>query len=150
MTTPTGPADKSTESSRSPAAHTQPLPSSDVDALLSESLHAQSEQDFTWKEPERKPRWFERAEVERTEVAPPHGADSRHIAPGPAARGGGRGVRFGQLVFAAICLLLALWVLLGVVVGVVIEPIVVALGLFALAGISLVVAGLRPARRRRR
>ena len=148
MTTPTDPVDKSTASSGSPAAHKQPLPSPDVDALLSESLHAQSERDFTWKEPERKPRWIERAEVERTEAAPPEGAYSRHLSPGSAARGRGSGVRFGQLVFAAICLLLALWVVLGVV-GFVIEPIVVALGLFALAGIALVAAGLRPARRRR-
>ena len=149
MNTPTGPADDSTATSGASAQHTRPLPSSDVDALLSESLHAQSEKDFTWKEPERKPRWFERAEVDRPDAAQPERAYSQQASSTSPSHPGGTGIRFGQLVFAAICLLLALWVLLGVVVGVVIEPIVMALGLFALAGIALVAAGLRHARRRR-
>ncbi|WP_258933905.1 hypothetical protein [Nesterenkonia pannonica] len=37
----------------------------DVDAILAESLRAQPGDDFTWKEPERRPRWWQRQDVEQ-------------------------------------------------------------------------------------
>jgi hypothetical protein len=123
---------------------TVPLPTEpeDVDALLAESLKAQSERDFTWKEPERKPRWWERAEAS--------GESSGGVTPaasgGVAARssGGNSGVRIRSVVFALISLVLAGWVVASVAFGVTLDPLVVGLVICFLAGTSLIIAGLRP------
>lgn len=111
----------------------------DVDALLAESLKAQSEKDFTWKEPERKPRWFERAEMQNPPAA---------TSPAPRAVARDTEPRFGQMVFGAICLILAFWCLMTVLFGFFIDPVIVALGICTLAGLAFVAAGLRPRRRR--
>lgn len=153
-TTPERPSD------HSPTRPTEvPSEPADVDELLAESLRAQSEQDFTWKEPERRPRWFERAEQEAARAS-----GSGPDAPGPqdgltVARGSGgvttgtgsstrstqhRGPRVGGAVYAAVAMALALWVLASVVLGIHIEPLIVALGVCSLAGLALVGAGLRP------
>jgi hypothetical protein len=123
---------------------TVPLPTEpeDVDALLAESLKAQSERDFTWKEPERKPRWWERAEAS--------GESSDGVTPvasgGVAARssGGNSGVRIRSVVFALISLVLAGWVVASVAFGVTLDPLVVGLVICFMAGTSLIIAGLRP------
>lgn len=162
-TTPERPAE------HSPTHPTAPLPEpADVDELLAESLRAQSEQDFTWKEPERRPRWFERAEAEAALAGEP-GAEAEHAHAGLAAGPTGRppersrgvtgvasragsasgsdqrhGPRVGGAVYAAVAIALALWVLASVVLGIHIEPLIVALGVCSLAGLALVGAGLRP------
>lgn len=124
---------------------TTPLPAEpeDVDALLAESLKAQSEADFTWKEPQRKPRWWERAEAqapEATAVAPaPTGALAAQHSAGDA-----QGIRLGSVVFALVALVLAGWVIASVVFGLSIDPLMVGLVICSLAGISLIGAGLRP------
>lgn len=126
-----------------PTADLPPEPA-DVDALLAESLRAQSEQDFTWREPERSPRWWERAEAQ----APPIGSPlaSQSGAPSSAARPhrGRNRVRIGSAVFALAALLLAAWVIASVVFGVTVEPVVIGLIICTLAGLALVAAGLRP------
>lgn len=131
----------------SQASSPHPQEPADVDALLSESLKAQSEQDFTWKEPERKPRWWERAEAQ----AP--GSESAEMAPRPSSEVRGShsasdrsrgGVRPGSVIFALAALALAGWVIVSVVFVVTVDPIVVGLVVSALAGLSLVAAGLRP------
>lgn len=146
----------------SPTHPTTPLPPepADVDELLAESLRAQSEADFTWKEPERRPRWFERAEQEAA-LASGAGAESGHAqdalsAPAGSSRGAApaaagssssdhrHGPRVGGVVYAAVAMALALWVLASVVLGIHIEPLIVALGVCSLAGLALVGAGLRP------
>lgn len=105
----------------------------DVDALLAESLKAQSERDFTWKEPERRPRWWERAEA-----AGAVSQVSKEAAPGkPAAR-------WGSVVFALISLILAGWVVATVAFGVTVSPLVVGLVICFAAGSCLIIAGLRP------
>jgi hypothetical protein len=124
---------------------TVPLPTEpeDVDALLAESLKAQSERDFTWKEPERKPRWWERAEASGEsssgEVTP---AASGGVA--AQSSGGNSGVRMRSVVFALISLVLAGWVVASVAFGVTLDPLVVGLVICFLAGTSLIIAGLRP------
>ncbi|RJN31685.1 hypothetical protein [Nesterenkonia natronophila] len=132
----------------SPAArrHQQTVPRpaepEDVDALLAESLKAQSERDFTWKEPERRPRWWERAEAT--------GEASGGVTPAPsssrAAQSTGRKseVRMRSVVFALISLVLAGWVVASVAFGVTLDPLVVGLVICFLAGTSLIIAGLRP------
>lgn len=119
----------------------------DVDALLAGSLRAESERDFTWKEPARKPRWWERSEVATASAANPVEAPSSRVhttSPGPGGSSSGSTPRIGQMLWGAICFVLALWVLAGVVLGVTIEPVLMALGLCTFAGIALVLAGLRP------
>ena len=123
----------------------------DVDALLAESLKAQSEQDFTWKEPERKPRWWERAEADPARTAgglSPRAGSAVTASPqsSSSARGG---VRIGSVIFALVALVLAAWVVVSVVFGVSVEPLVVGLMVCTLAGLALVAAGLRtkPGRR---
>lgn len=112
-----------------------------IDELLAESLRAQSEEDFTWKEPERRPRWWQRAEVQQASPA----GRSVTAEPSPAAGGAERsGPRLGQLVFAAICMILALWTVMTVLFGVFLDPVVLALGICTLAGLALVLGGLRP------
>lgn len=117
----------------------------EVDSLLAESLQTTAAEDFDWKEPERGPRWWERAEAQGQVIgAPASGhAVSRH--PDEEAAG----LRPGQLVFGTICFLLALWCLLGVVLGVTVDPLLVGLGICTLAGLILIAAGLRPRRGRR-
>ncbi|GAB3850812.1 hypothetical protein [Nesterenkonia populi] len=110
-------------------------PPEDVDALLAESLRAQSEEDFTWKEPERKPRWWQRQEMHQAS------AGSTTVRSSAGER---KGVRLGSVIFGAVCLLLALWVLATVTLGLMIDPIVVGLVVCTAAGLSLVLAGLRP------
>lgn len=107
----------------------------DVDALLAESLRAESEADFTWKEPERRPRWWQRAEMQQPSAT---SAAMTTTAAEPT------GVRLGSLIFGAVCLILALWVLATVVFGLSVDPVVVALVICSLAGLTLVAAGLRP------
>lgn len=139
---PTGAA----SSAASPTRPTIPLPPEpeDVDALLADSLRAQSEQEFTWKEPERRPRWYERAEMQQAASAESPSTPAAAAAPGKSpGRRRGR-PRIGQAVFALICLMLALWVLAAVVLNVMIDPLMVALGICAVAGLALVVGGLRP------
>ncbi|MCH8562814.1 phage holin family protein [Nesterenkonia sp. LB17] len=146
----------------SPTHPTTPLPPepADVDELLAESLRAQSEQDFAWKEPERGPRWFERAEQEAalaggTTTDPDQARDALTRTtrdPGGMVSGAERsprsghrqGPRIGGAVYAAVAIALALWVLASVVLGIHIEPLIVALGVCSLAGLALVGAGLRP------
>lgn len=128
----------------SPAPH-RPLPTEpeDVNALLADSLKAQSEEDFTWKEPQRRPRWYERAEMQQATAA----TDSSvaEATDGDRHSGSGRGPRrTGQFVLAMICLLLALWCLAALVLGIVVDPLVVALTACTMAGAALVIAGLRP------
>lgn len=121
---------------------TQPAPAepADVDALLAGSLRAHSEEDFAWKEPTRRPRWYERAELQQhAESQAPASQESASTPVRRRVR-----TRTGQFVFGAVCLLLALWALIAVVFGVVLDPILVALGLCATAGAALVVVGLRP------
>ncbi|GAA1146744.1 hypothetical protein [Nesterenkonia lutea] len=146
-------------SGASPTHPTVPLPPEpeDVDELLAESLRAQDEQDFTWKEPDRGPRWFERAEQEAALGSGP-GLEGGALMPPaeqaavPHPRGTGSSARTGRAtgpritgaVYAAVAVALALWVLASVVLGVHIEPLVVALGVCSLAGLALVAAGLRP------
>jgi len=135
---------------------TRPLPPepADVDELLAESLRAQSEKDFIWKEPERGPRWFERAEqeaalssapTEQTLSAPSRTADAISSY-GPNAREYRRGSepRVGGAVFAAIAVALALWVLASIVLGIYIDWLIIALGICGLAGLVFVAAGLMP------
>lgn len=123
----------------------------DVDALLSESLRAQSEQDFTWKEPERKPRWWERAEADAAQPSPAMSprAESAVAASPRASKDRRGGVRIGSVVFALVALVLAAWVIVSVVFDVSIEPLVVGLIVCTLAGLALVAAGLRPKSGRR-
>lgn len=120
---------------------TAPSEPDDIDALLAESLRAQSERDFTWKEPERSPRWWERAEASTHssgELKPSTGGDSA------AASRGARGVRLGSVVFALVCLVLAGWVIGTVAFGLAVEPLVVGLVICSVAGLSLIIGGLRP------
>lgn len=128
------------------AASPHPQEPADVDALLAESLKAQSEQDFTWKEPERTPRWWERAEAQTpsapAEVASRPSSEVRGSHGSSTSSGGG--VRPGSIIFALAALALAAWIIVSVVFGVTIDPILVGLVVSALAGLSLVVAGLRP------
>ncbi|WP_010524237.1 hypothetical protein [Nesterenkonia sp. F] len=152
----TGADDSGRSASSRDARTTMPLPREpeDVDSLLAETLRAESEEHFTWKEPERKPRWYERVEQQ----SPAAASASRTVSPtssaapapigAPTAASGG-GPRIGQLLLGAACLLLALWCLAALVFGVVLDPLVVALGLCTLGGLALIIAGLRPRRRRR-
>ncbi|GFZ78640.1 hypothetical protein [Nesterenkonia alkaliphila] len=125
---------------------TTPLPPEpeDVDALLAESLKAQSEADFTWKEPERKPRWWERAEAQapRSQAVSP--GYSGEVAASSSPAGQGQGIRLGSVIFGLVALVLAGWVVASVVFGFSVDPLVVGLVICSLAGISLVAAGLRP------
>lgn len=134
---------------------TRPLPPepADVDELLAESLRAQSEKDFIWKEPERGPRWFERAEQEaaltsaRTEQTLPAASktfDAAGHGAGPASHRRASGPRVGGAVFAAIAVALALWVLASVVLGIYIDWLIIALGVCGIAGLVFVAAGLMP------
>ncbi|WP_218222036.1 hypothetical protein [Nesterenkonia sp. Act20] len=140
-----------------PTHPTRPLPPepADVDELLAESLRAQSEKDFTWKEPERGPRWFERAEqeaaltsagpAEQTLPAPSKAtAATGGHGPDSARRRRASGPRVGGAVFAAIAVALALWVLASVVLGIYIDWLIIALGVCGLAGLVFVAAGLMP------
>lgn len=123
------------------AQGTTPPEPHDVDALLAESLRAQSERDFTWKEPERKPRWWERAEAPDQSSSEVTTSASRDLA---AASRGERGVRLGSVVFALVCLVLAGWVIGTIAFGVAVEPLVVGLVICSVAGLSLIIGGLRP------
>ncbi|MGJ9425822.1 hypothetical protein ACHABX_08250 [Nesterenkonia halotolerans] len=139
-----------------PTHPTRPLPPepADVDELLAESLRAQSEKDFIWKEPERGPRWFERAEqeaalnsapTEQTLSAPSRPADAIGDHGSDATRyRRSSGPRVGGAVFAAIAVALALWVLATVVLGIYIDWLIIALGVCGLAGLAFVAAGLMP------
>ncbi|WP_120004681.1 hypothetical protein [Nesterenkonia muleiensis] len=127
---------------------TVPLPPepADVDALLSESLKAQTERDFTWKEPERKPRWWERAEAQQDAYAPGPAAvaptfTGEMAAPSPRTR---QGMRLSSVVFALVCLVLAAWVVASVAFGLSVDPLMVGLVICSLAGLSLIIAGIRP------
>lgn len=124
-----------------------PQEPADVDALLAESLKAQSERDFTWKEPDRRPRWWERAEAETSSGI--SGTRSPETAPSQRGAGGShlrseRAVRPGSIIFSFVALALAGWVVVSVVFGVTVDPIVLGLVVCALAGLALVAAGLRP------
>ncbi|MDZ5076521.1 phage holin family protein [Nesterenkonia sp. HG001] len=133
-------------SAGSPTRPAAPPPEpEDVDALLADSLKAQSEQEFAWREPERRPRWYERAEMERnsTSTSASPGAGVAAPASHRSRRTGGR-MRVGQFIVGAICLMLALWCLASLVLGVVFDPLLVALAVCAVAGLALVGAGLRP------
>lgn len=135
---------------------TRPLPPepADVDELLAESLRAQTERDFIWKEPERGPRWFERAEQEaaltsaRTEQITPAPSKTPETIGGYAYDSKGHrrnsGPRVGGAVFAAIAVALALWVLASIVLGIYIDWLIIALGVCGLAGLVFVAAGLMP------
>lgn len=131
---------------------TRPMPHEpeDVDSLLAETLRAESEEDFAWKEPERRPRWYERLEQQSPAAAASTTAVSG-VAPATGRGTGARrgGPRIGQLLLGVACLLLAVWCLAALVLGVVLDPLLVALGLCTLGGLALVVSGLRPRRRRR-
>lgn len=128
---------------------TVPLPPEpdDVDALLAESLKAQTERDFAWKEPERRPRWWERAEAQRPDT---HAGDAAAMTPGltgtmaVSSSHRGQGMRLGSVIFALICLVLAAWVVASVAFGLSVDPLMVGLVLCSLAGLSLILAGLRP------
>ncbi|WP_150461760.1 hypothetical protein [Nesterenkonia ebinurensis] len=132
---------------RVPRSHqpTTPLPPEpeDVDALLAESLKAQSEADFTWKEPERKPRWWERAEAQAPEPGAVSPAFTGEVAAVSAA-GDRQGIRLGSMVFALVALVLAGWVVASVAFGLSMDPLMVGLVICSLAGIALIAAGLRP------
>lgn len=148
MSDKTSPSNDTAEQNRHTHQHTVhqqtvPIPPEpeDVDALLAESLRAQSERDFTWKEPERKPRWWER--VEGPEEAPGALSPTRTTEVTASARDTRR-LRLGSVVFALISLLLAGWVVASVVFGITVEPLVVGLVICSLAGMSLIIAGLRP------
>ena len=118
----------------------------EIDSLLAESLQTTTAEDFDWKEPERGPRWWERAEAEGRLG----GASSERTADRPGSdTEEPSGMRPGQLVVGTVCFLLALWCLLGVVLGVMVDPLLVGLGICTLAGLILIAAGLRPRRRRR-
>ncbi len=132
---PTRPVRRETD----PTAAFPPEPEN-IDELLAESLKAQSEQDFTWKEPERRLRWWQRAEVQQSTAGP----SSLTTTAAPSAAAESSGPKLGQLVFAAICLILALWTVMTVLFGVFLDPILLALGICTLAGLALVVSGLRP------
>ncbi|WP_300344144.1 hypothetical protein [Nesterenkonia sp.] len=123
------------------SASSLPPEPEDVDALLAESLKAQSERDFTWKEPERRPRWWERAERQHSSVA---ARPSAEVAPSASRSREREQVRFGSVIFALVALALAAWVIASVVFGVAVDPLVVGLVLCTLAGLTLVAAGLRP------
>lgn len=113
----------------------------DVDALLAESLKAQSERDFTWKEPERKPRWWERAEVQETT-----GGLQTRSGTGAEVTSSARseqGLRIGSAIFALVCLVLAAWVVASVVFNLSVNPLIVGLVVCSLAGLALITAGLR-------
>lgn len=156
------PSEEPTRQVRRPApqqtdpAATMPMPPEpeNIDELLADSLKAQSEQDFTWKEPEKKPRWWQRAEAEQGTGVGAEAGDSggalstaQHSAPmtAPASSSSQKsGPRLGQLVFAAMCLILALWTVMTVLFGVFLDPLVVALGVCTLGGVALVVGGLLP------
>lgn len=119
----------------------------DVDALLAESLKAQSEMDFTWKEPERKPRWWQRAEMQQHSSVYSSGPTTPVGPSSVYPRTTDRekpGIRTGTMVFGVICLLLAMWVIASVVFSVSVDPITVALVICTLAGLTLVAAGLKP------
>lgn len=121
----------------------------DVDSLLAETLRAESEEHFTWKEPERRPRWYER--VEQQSPAATAAAASTTVSTAGTGTGARRnGPHIRQLLVGVACLLLALWCLAALVLGVVLDPVVVLLGLCTLGGLALIVAGLAPRRRRRR
>ena len=120
-----------------------PAESADVDALLAESLKAQSEQDFIWKEPERTPRWWERAEAETS--AQVSAVPQRPDSESPVSRSHHNGrVRIGSVVFGLATLVLAVWVITSVVFGITVEPVIIALVVSTLAGLALVATGLRP------
>lgn len=126
---------------------TVPLPAepADVDALLSESLKAQTERDFAWKEPERAPRWWERAEAQRhQEYGPEAAAPSFTGQLATSSDSRGQGMRLGSVIFALICMALAAWVVASVAFGLSVDPLMVGLVLSSLAGLALIVAGLRP------
>lgn len=132
---------------QSPREHTRSARTpQDVDSLLAESLQTTPTEDFDWKEPERGPRWWERAEAEGQLTTPMPGTqnpvDTRAAEQVPT------GMRTGQLVFGTICLLLAVWCLLGILFGIELDPLLVVLGICTLCGVILVAAGLRPRRRR--
>ncbi|WP_156837145.1 hypothetical protein [Nesterenkonia alba] len=137
MTQPTHPSDGPDATQRAAGSSVPPtVPEpEDVDALLSESLRAETEDAFSWKEPQRRPRWWERAEQTGTLHTAP--------APSPAAQQS-RGVRLGPLIVGGACLLLAWWVLVTVAFGITIDPLFIALAVCTLAGVTLVAAGLRP------
>lgn len=128
--------------SDSPTTNT---PDPDVDALLAESLKAQSPESFTWKEPERSPRWWQRAEMEQAQRQQEASAAVPPSSSAAAKRDhGSAGVRGSTVAFGLICLMLALWVIGTVIFGIHIEPILVALVVTTLGGLTLVAAGLRP------
>ncbi|TLP93517.1 hypothetical protein FEF26_13350 [Nesterenkonia salmonea] len=144
MSDKAGPSNDAEEQSRNTHQHTVPIPPEpeDVDALLAESLRAQSERDFTWKEPERKPRWWERAEGQEESTGAVTPERTAEVA--SSSSRDNRRVRLGSVVFALISLLLAGWVVASVAFGITVEPLVVGLVICSLAGMSLIVAGLRP------
>lgn len=128
---------------------TVPLPAepADVDALLAESLKAQTERDFAWKEPERKPRWWERAEAQRPDRPAPDTAAAAPAFTGKVAvstAGQGQGMRLSSVIFALVCLVLAAWVVASVAFGLSVDPLMVGLAVCSLAGLALILAGLRP------
>lgn len=128
------------------ARYAQPAAPADVDELLSESLKAQTEQDFTWKEPERRPRWWERAEANaaQSSAAMSPRTESAVAASPRSSSASGGGVRVGSVVFGLVALALAAWVIVSVVFDVSVEPLVAGLVICTLAGLALVAAGLRP------
>lgn len=143
---------KNDDTAAGPTPHdrqpTAPLPTepADVDALLSESLKAQTERDFTWKEPERKPRWWERAEAQQDAYAPGSSAMTPTFTgemAAPSSRAG-HGMRLSSVVFALVCLVLAAWVVASVAFGLSVDPLMVGLVICSLAGLSLIIAGIRP------
>lgn len=127
--------------------HEHPHERHEVDSLLADSLQTTAAEDFDWKEPERGPRWWERAEAAGQLSS--SSAETAQDTPRPSADEGHTGLRTGQLVFGTICLLLALWCLVGVIWGIFVDPLLVALGICVLCGLILLAAGLRPRRRLR-
>lgn len=125
---------------------TAPLPTepADVDALLSESLKAQSERDFAWKEPERAPRWWERAEAQRQQYGSEAAAPAFTGELARSSGSSGQGMRLSSVIFSLICMALAAWVVASVAFGLSVDPLMVGLVLSSLAGLALIVAGLRP------
>lgn len=130
-------------------------PTEDVDALLASSLRARTEDDFTWREPERSPRWWERAEMRRAEMQRSEMGrteDSEAADRNPVKRAEAdqqSGVRIGAVVWSLIAMTLAGWVIAAAGFGLALDPLVLLLVVCATAGILLVVSGLLPRSGRR-
>lgn len=125
-------------------------PTEDVDALLASSLSARTEDDFTWREPERSPRWWERAEMQRSEMGRTEDSEADDRNPVKRTEADQQsGVRIGAVVWSLIAMTLAGWVIAAAGFGLALDPLVLLLVVCATAGILLVVSGLLPRSGRR-